>query len=211
MSKPKTAAELRALEPRYTIGGLFQSGVLGPADETAIEEINAVRLSFQRYVNPSRGWLTPRFSDARPEMPRQMGNAPSWRRYKAWRHRWSRQIVAPSASIPWGLTVADVVTLLVTEPVTFNDTAPLTGMSALGLVELFSRCVRDYGVEMSQAWNGARSARDGRDAATMDRLWRDRDPELYKSAKILSPEQRKRMEQTRNRVRKHRTRTKQRA
>src|SRR5689334_24484713 len=144
MSKARTRAELQALEPRYTVGGLFESGTLGSADETAIEEIVAIRSAFGRWVNPSRGWMTPRFGESAPAVPRPLGNGPAWRRYKEWRYRWRRQLVAPGPSIPWGLTVADVVIGIVTEPGTINDWARTVKMPAFLLVELFVKSVNDY-------------------------------------------------------------------
>lgn len=145
MTKPLTRAQLLALEPRYTIAGLFQSGQLGAADETALEEIKATRDAFHRWLNPGRGWMTPRYGSSPPAVPRQIANAPAWRRYKDWRYRWNRRLVAPSPSTPWGLSVADVVLLLINEPYTFNDVAPMTNLTPRDLVDLFVLAVRDYG------------------------------------------------------------------
>ena len=194
MSKPLTRAQLLALEPRYTIGGLFESGRLGNADECALEEIKATREAFHRWLNPGRGWMTPRYGETEPVVPRQLGNARAWRDYKAWRQRWSKRIVPASPSVPWGLTVADVTTMLVTEPVNFNDVAPLTGMSALALVELFISSVRDYGVPPPvpagdlQTW-----------------LWDDaKQTGAYRSARIPTAAQAARRAKIRARVQRHR-------
>jgi hypothetical protein len=188
VSKPLTAAQLRALEPRYTVGGLFESGKLGAAEEAALEEIKQIRDSFTRYVNPSRGWMTPRYSDSRPAMPRQMGNGPAWRRYKEWRLRWSVRLVPPNPGRPWGMTVADMVVAMAVEPVHFADFAALTGKSAISMVDLFIRSVQDYGApprreaNMGKLWNKSgdayQSAQIDPKAWRRKRLGRDRQRKL---------------------------------
>jgi hypothetical protein len=186
VSKPLTAAQLRALEPRYTVGGLFESGKLGAAEEAALEEIKQIRDSFTRYVNPSRGWMTPRYSDSRPAMPRQMGNGPAWRRYKEWRLRWSTRLVPPNPGRPWGMTVADMVVAMAVEPVHFADFAALTGKSAISMVDLFIRSVQDYGAPP-------------RREANMGKLWR-KSGDAYQQARLRpSRRLRRRLQQQKRR------------
>ena len=148
MTRPLSRAELKALEPRYTIAGLFESGQFGGDEETALEEIRNIRGAFNVMVNPGRGWMTPRYSSGPPGTPRVLGRADVWRRYTAWRARHARVAAAPSAGRPWGLTVADLAVMAICEPVTLNDLADLTGMSAVSATHLFIAAVKDYGAEM---------------------------------------------------------------
>lgn len=182
MTKPLTPAQLRQLEPRYTIAGLFESGTLGAGDETALEEISSIRNAFARWVNPSRGWFTDRGgmggSGGNSPTPRPLGNGRAWRRYLSWRQRWSRVVIPPSPSLPWGLTAADLVTRLVTEPVSFHETAQLADKPALSVVQLFVAAVKDYGAEVVRSrmdfwstWDGIDQQMARRQAHARRRRW----------------------------------------
>lgn len=81
-----SASKTNKSEP-VTVAALFFAGRLGPEAETALEEIRGIGSGFTQFVSPTKGWLTPRLSDNRPDMPRLLGRADRWRRYCAWRGR----------------------------------------------------------------------------------------------------------------------------
>lgn len=139
-------------QPRYTIGGLFESGKLGLEAETALEEIRSIREGFQRYTSPSRGWLSPRYSDNKPEVPRNLASPSIWQRYTRWRRKYAVLVVQPSPSLPWGLSVAGLVVSLATTPMTFEEAARLLGWKQTSVVELVIRAIEDYGPEPGEAF-----------------------------------------------------------
>jgi hypothetical protein len=198
VTKALTPAQLRQLEPRYTVAGLFESGTLGAGDETALEEISAIRSAFGRMVSPQRGWFSDKGgmgsgSGGQP-VPRPLGNGRAWRRYVSWRHRWSRQVVAPHPSVPWGLTAADVVVRLVTEPVSFRDVAELTGKSSLSVVRLFVAAVQDYGAEVVRSRREFWNAWDGIEEQTRRRQVQRRRRQV--AERVRRHREKKRREQT---------------
>jgi hypothetical protein len=131
--------------PSYTIAGLFESGTLGLEAEAVFEELHSVSRGFKLMINPSRGWMSPRYGDSRPAVPRQLGDARRWRRYCGWRRRWRALVLPPCPAYPWGLSGSGLVVALVTSPLTFAEAAGMLGWSELALVEWFVRVVDDYG------------------------------------------------------------------
>lgn len=150
MSKPLPVDQLRALAPQYTIAGLFESGRLGAADETALEEIRRIRSAFAVMVNPSRGWMSPQTGGSQSPTPRILGTGPAWRRYVAWRARHSRQLVPASPGRPWGLTEADIVVMAVCEPGSLTSLSVALQIDPTALVHRFVDAVRDYGSEIGR-------------------------------------------------------------
>lgn len=130
--------------PHYTIAGLFESGTLDLEAESALEEIRSLQSGFKVWLNPQRGWMSPRYGDSKPAVPRQLGQIDWWERYRSWRQRWSRRVLAPSPEWPWGLSVAALVIALATTPLSFADAARLLGWSELGVVRLFVMALDDY-------------------------------------------------------------------
>lgn len=184
MSRVLTEAEIAALKVptpvevaaagRYTIAGLFQSGTFGPDEETAIEEIRAIRQAFGQMTSPSRGWMTPRYGSGPPATPRILANGPAWRRYTSWRERWAAPAVARSPSYPWGLSAADLACMALLEPWNITDLARLSGKSDLLTVELLVRVVTDYGSELKRERARIWEAWDAVDATTAARRLRRR-------------------------------------
>jgi hypothetical protein len=130
--------------PSYTIAGLFESGTLDLEAESALEEIRSLQSGFKVWLNPQRGWMSPRYGDSRPAVPRQLGQTDWWERYSAWRRRWGRRVLPPSPEWPWGLSVAALVIALATTPLSFADAACMLGWSEIGVVRLFVLALDDY-------------------------------------------------------------------
>jgi hypothetical protein len=155
------------VEPKYTIGGLFECGKLSLEHETALEEIRTIKDGFEKYVSPGKGWLSPRFSDNRPPIPRQLGIPDIWQRYGSWRKRWGALVLQPSPSLPWGLTYAGLAVNLATSPMTFEEAAHLLGWRPITVVEVFVRLLEDYGRGAGEAfapvyYGKRQKARDGK-------------------------------------------------
>jgi hypothetical protein len=173
-NKPPSKPPARA--PRYSVAGLFESGTLGLEAETALEEIRSITTGFERWVSPSKGWLTPRLSDNRPPIPRSLGVGGPWGRYRSWRVRWQRRILSPSASLPWGLTAGGLVVALVTTPLTFEQAATVLRWDILRVVDLFVKVLDDYGRGEGEAFEpfyvGRRSKRrSGKGKAARHKKW----------------------------------------
>jgi len=131
--------------PHYSLAGLFESGLFGLAEESAIEELAAVRNGVRQMVVPSAGWLSPRYTDSNDRaVPRALGQTAQWNRYKAFWRLNSGQALAPTPNDPWGLTWAAVVMILLTEPVTFTEMAHRLEMPAIDLVEKFCQMIYAY-------------------------------------------------------------------
>lgn len=131
--------------PTYTIAGLFESGALTVQDEAALVEIATIRTGIDRYVSPVKVWVSLTGGGGKREPSGHLDMADVWKRYTAWRKRWNKRVVPASPSMPWGLTVAGLVTQLATEPLTFRDAARMLGWSELSVVNLFIKVVADYG------------------------------------------------------------------
>lgn len=129
----------------YSLAGLFRDGHLGPDDENAIAEIVSLTGSFQAIVRPPKGWMTPRLSGSPPEsIPRVLSRGRTWRRYKAWRRRWSGLYLPKRPDRPWGLTYAGVAVSLLVDDVTVEGIAGQTNQTPSQVAALFIAIIRDY-------------------------------------------------------------------
>ncbi len=147
MSDRRGASEGLAVKvPVYSLAGLFASGQLGLADEAAIEELANIRQSVSRMVVPSRGWMSPRYSDSndRP-VPRGLARSGPWKRYKRFFRRNSDYAMIPTRSYPWGLTWASVALMMITEAITFEEMARRLKLHPTTLMENFVKMIREYG------------------------------------------------------------------
>ena len=142
----------------YTVRELFQSGYLGPYEEDAMDEIASMRLGFAALINP--GWSSSqqrttikgrgRFFNPNRYVPPALGFEVVARRYDAWFKRHSQLVIYPSPTFPWGMTVAQLVVNLITEPHGFEYYAPMIGdirrqgVPASTVATLFVRAIQDY-------------------------------------------------------------------
>ena len=142
----------------YTVRELFQSGYLGPYEEDAMDEIASMRLGFAALINP--GWSSSqqrttikgrgRFCNPNRYIPPALGFEVVARRYDAWFKRHSQLVIYPSPTFPWGMTVAQLVVNLITEPHGFEYYAPdigdirQCGVPTNAVVAMFVQAIQDY-------------------------------------------------------------------
>ena len=147
--KPEQSEPAVPTVPMHSLAGLFASGRLNLQDEAAIGEIAAIRTAFQKFVVPSRGWMSPRYStdNIRP-VPRGLAVKRPWSRYRAFFELHKGVALPPSQNRPWGLSWAAVAVSLITEPISFDEMAAELNLTTPELTDRFIGMVRGYGREL---------------------------------------------------------------